>query len=359
MGFARVLLALAVFFYHTGWIGNVALLSPWKAIYAFFIISGFYMSFVLNQKYIGKRNSYLLYITNRLLRIYPLYWLLLILSILLSGVLFLLGKESYGIQSFMNFYSYLYSTNNLLLWLSIVYEVIRHISLIIHSGYFYTDPQVVFFSTLGMTWTLNHEILFYLLAPVLVRSKGILRYIKIFVVVFIAYLFFHYRWLDFRLTSYFFIHSLVYFILGYVSFLLFERFQLHKISVRLASVGTVILWAVIMCYLLLPLPHLQYKWMVIEDWIFYALIVCTLPFAFQFSNRFRWDRKIATLSYPIYMSHLLTNQVLISAGIVEPHTTKAIIYGLLFTFVFSVLIVIFFEHPIERLRQSRFTMRAA
>src|SRR5438093_7095325 len=84
MGMFRFLLALSVVIAHTKAIYGYELIGGYLSVNSFFIISGFYMAFILNEKYIGKNSSYRLFITNRFLRIYPIYWLTLISMIFLS-----------------------------------------------------------------------------------------------------------------------------------------------------------------------------------------------------------------------------------------------------------------------------------
>src|SRR5687767_10319648 len=87
MGIIRFLLAASVVLAHAGPISGFTLVDSDVAVKAFYIISGFYMALILNEKYIDSNNSYSLFITNRFLRIYPLYWIVLLLTILFSIIL--------------------------------------------------------------------------------------------------------------------------------------------------------------------------------------------------------------------------------------------------------------------------------
>ena len=53
------------------------------AVKIFFVISGFYMALILNEKYLLKTDSYKLFITNRILRLYPLYLITFIASLIM------------------------------------------------------------------------------------------------------------------------------------------------------------------------------------------------------------------------------------------------------------------------------------
>jgi len=77
MGTLRLLLALSVAYGHLA----VPLRFPTSdiAVQSFFVISGFYMALVLNEKY--GPGSYWLFISNRLLRLWPAYFVVLVLSL--------------------------------------------------------------------------------------------------------------------------------------------------------------------------------------------------------------------------------------------------------------------------------------
>ncbi len=77
MGTLRFILALSVAYGHLA----VPLSFPTAdvAVQSFFVISGFYMALVLNEKY--GAGSYWLFVSNRLLRLWPTYFVVLILSL--------------------------------------------------------------------------------------------------------------------------------------------------------------------------------------------------------------------------------------------------------------------------------------
>ena len=64
------------------------------AVELFFIISGFYMSLILNEKY-NTPDKILIFYKNRFLKLFPIYWTVLIFTITLFVVsYFLLEKGS-------------------------------------------------------------------------------------------------------------------------------------------------------------------------------------------------------------------------------------------------------------------------
>ena len=83
MGIIRFILASSVIALHCNSLLGLRLVGGDIAVQAFYIISGFYMALVLDGKYNATNwNGYKLFIGNRLLKLYPIYWLTLF------GVLF-------------------------------------------------------------------------------------------------------------------------------------------------------------------------------------------------------------------------------------------------------------------------------
>jgi peptidoglycan/LPS O-acetylase OafA/YrhL len=84
MGLLRFILAITVVLTHSTGILGLKFVGGHIAVQAFYIISGFYMTLILNEKYIGQNSSYKLFITNRLLRLFPIYWCILGLTLMLG-----------------------------------------------------------------------------------------------------------------------------------------------------------------------------------------------------------------------------------------------------------------------------------
>ena len=82
MGLLRLLLAAAVVAEHSTPIFGLSFTGGHLAVRLFFIISGFYMALILTTKYTADHpNRYWLFISNRFLRIYPCYYVVLFLSL--------------------------------------------------------------------------------------------------------------------------------------------------------------------------------------------------------------------------------------------------------------------------------------
>ena len=85
MGLIRLLLALAVVVGHSWQIRGLSFVTPSFAVSIFFAISGFYMALVLNSKYDVSLRGSRLFWSNRLLRLFPTYWIVFLLTLVVYG----------------------------------------------------------------------------------------------------------------------------------------------------------------------------------------------------------------------------------------------------------------------------------
>lgn len=106
MGVIRLLLAVSVVLAHTSSLFDFRFVGGKLAVELFYIISGFYMALVLTEKY-NMKNSYKLFITNRMLKLYPIYWVVAILTILLSiSIVISSGGNDWGsLQAYKDYSS--------------------------------------------------------------------------------------------------------------------------------------------------------------------------------------------------------------------------------------------------------------
>jgi len=86
MGTLRLLLAFAVVIGHSAPIPGLPLLGAGLAVKVFFVVSGLYMALILSEKYEAQPHGRWLFYSNRFLRIFPLYWVVLGLDMLVGGV---------------------------------------------------------------------------------------------------------------------------------------------------------------------------------------------------------------------------------------------------------------------------------
>src|SRR5690348_15786486 len=182
MGLLRIILAISIIIGHTSSLFGLFVPSI-VAVEAFFVISGFVIAYVLEEKYRGKKHSYRLFITNRLLKIYPAYWIILSLSALFSSIQFYLTSHfpfvfqfpyNYlapfmGYVSRMNLFTkiYFFFVNLFVLGQDTTMFFglnVKSGSLFPTSSFWKFEPQLHFFVLIPVAWVVALEMYFYFIA---------------------------------------------------------------------------------------------------------------------------------------------------------------------------------------------------
>lgn len=343
MGLIRVLLAVCVIIGHTATRGFYTIDGS-IAVEAFYIISGFYMSMILNEKYVGK-GSYKLFITNRFLRLYPIYYAVIILSLVF---IFCTGTWSMPNLSPLTIL-YLVFVNVLILFMDwvVFMGLNRAGDLYFTSSFLNTNPKVHTFLLVPQAWTLSIEIAFYLIAPFFLR-RGVKIIVAIILVSFlarvVAYRFGYnydpwtYRFLPFEFAFFF---------MGNISYRLYNCIKAKPFK-TIGYVALGLALATSMFYELVSLPR--------QKFIFLFLFAALVPFIFNLTKKWKWDAWIGDLSYPVYIVHFLIITLVTYFNIqLLNQTTTVIILSLAASVILNYII----SKPIEKYRQSRVKKRPA
>lgn len=356
MGIIRILLAVSVVLHHSSALFGFSFVGGIIAVQAFYIISGFYMSLILNEKYVGANSSYKLFITNRLLRLYPIYWVVLALTIFYSLYLFVSSGggnwgnfniyREYFEQMKLGSIAFLVFTN-LLLFLQ---DMVMFLGLDSNGGLFFTSnfressPPLHNFLFIPQAWTIGVEIAFYIIAPFLVKRKIAIIIPIILLCLGLRWVLFYRYHLDFDPWTYrFFPTELVFFLLGILSYRLYKKLQ----TVSLPKNCTKLIWLSLVgftvFYNFLPIPAKTYVYLI---GFFMAL-----PFVFILTKNWKTDTYIGELSYPIYIAHFFVLTIITALKIpVKEHL------GLLLTISTIILSIVLNElvsKRIEKIRQKR------
>lgn len=362
MGIFRFLLAISVVFAHCGSIYKIELVGGKLAVQAFYIISGFYMTMILNEKYIGLNNSYKLFISNRLLRLFPIYWAVLLGTLVTC---YWIGIKSEG-HTYLTFdsykkvefnyltFGYLLFTNlfilgqDLLLFMGINAETG---TLFFSKNYAATSPALHTFVFISPAWTLGLEILFYMIAPFIVKKR-----LKIIIITILSSLllrFFIYHYLGFKndpWTNRFFPTELIFFLFGYLSYKLYLKMKELTISKSKILFIFSILIIFTFSYQYLSLYKPFFSPFLFKELIYFLTVIVSIPFLFIFFKGNNLDNKIGELSYPIYISHILVATI---CGVL-PFTFLKNPMGIVLSTIFiSFLLNKLISDPIDRYRQSR------
>ena len=163
MGILRLMFALSVLIFHSGMLFNYNIANPRIAVFSFFIISGFYMALILDKKY-KSGNSKFLFWSNRALRIFPVYWITLtvLFIFILLKFYFHIGTEDNAITHYL---TYAPKTSPAEFYFNLLNFISRNITLIISVDYIRVNNSVPGYLLILQAWTLQVELLFYLVAP--------------------------------------------------------------------------------------------------------------------------------------------------------------------------------------------------
>lgn len=318
MGIIRFLLAISVVIHHCGPLfGMYYLIGGQIAVQSFFIISGFYMSLILNEKYIGVNNSYKLFITNRMIKLYPIYWTVLLGTLLACFAKYTMthGHDMAIISTYFsvkfNFFSFAYLTltnififgQDVVMFLGITPE---NGNLFFTTNFRETSPFLLFFLFIPQAWSLGCELVFYVIAPFILRNG--VKIVWAIILVSFALRLFIYNYLDFKVdpwTFRFFPTEIMFFLLGYISYRIYLIVQKKNISLSLNMLALTVIVLFILLYYFMPPTDIAYSPFPFKLIIYYICFVISVPVLFNFFKKNKWDNRIGELSYPIYISHYL------------------------------------------------------
>lgn len=359
MGLIRILLALSVIVGHLGGIYGFHLAPPPIAVELFFIISGFYMALILTEKY----SSYKLFITNRLLKIYPAYYFVLLVTIALSAVYFakthsyengLVGKVLSAKEKF---------SSGTIFWLSLPnFTIVGQDILfflktdaqnhILFATNFYQSPVILIrFLAVPQAWSISLELMFYFVAPFLVKLSTKVLGILIALCIILKIVLYT-SGLNFDPWTYrFFPAELLFFLLGIVAYRFYKSPAFASLEARLsasASNG---------CYIAILTILFFYSYLIGNHLLFamsILLFTFALPFIFSKFKKNRLDKKIGDFSYELYICHELVIYALMATLAKVSHYKNlnkllVIVASLVFAYIVSWLIT----QKIDRFRQAR------
>ena len=367
MGLLRFLLALSVVAAHAGPIFGLEFVGPQLAVQSFYIISGFYMSLVLNEKYIGANNSYRLFITNRLIRLYPIYFTVLILTILAFVAVGVVKKQPVTI-----FEHYQEIKTN---FFTLAYLVIAHLiifgqdaamflgitagsgNLFFTTDFMHSHPPVFSFLFIPQAWTLALELSFYAIAPFIVRKNYKLAVTIIILSALVRLYLYNVQHLDHDPWTYrFFPNEIMFFLLGYLSYqtyLKIKTINIHR-NISITIFAGMALFTCIFSFL----PSFQPAGspFSISEISYLAAVTIAIPFLFNFLKKNSLDNKIGELSYPLYICHYLISMM---CQVIPFEAFRKGWSVALIAIIFSWALTKGIADPVERFRQSRLKQRAA
>jgi len=359
MGSLRFLLALAVAGGHAAsFFGFTAawILPGSRAVQIFYIISGFLMAMILNRKYADTPHGNWIFYTNRVVKIFAPYVVILAVTVAIC----LLSKAATGNALLMESWfteagSLTFSTwaFGLLTNIFIIGQewsfllVYRAGALVFSLQAFSEPPTASQFIVIVPAWTLSIELLFYIIAPFILRRHFLL-------IAALACASHYFRFEAYHLGFYneatnyrFFPFELSLFLYGSICFRLGKL--LPSIDARWSLVITAV---TVITIVFLPRYFLEHQFQL------YAVVGVLLPVLFDFSRRNNWDRSLGELSYPLYLVHWPVVAFIASlVREIEPSSIGKIaafpIATVAISIAASVLINRYIVNPIDDWRQTR------
>lgn len=355
MGLLRVLLALAVLFEHTGGLDGYRMIGGQLAVQAFFVISGFYMGLVLNERYDRPALNRAFYLA-RAIRIYAVYFLFLAVYLAVFAVAHLKTGHSPFDLYLSDLISLPEKIGLALLNLTVIGQDLP-LWLKIEDGHlvwttqaFGSGPRDVFhFMAIPVAWSLSLELCFYLIAPFIARRRW--QQIAALFAASVAL----------RIGAA---------ILGHSADPFSYRFFPFELALFLAGVLAYKAWAANrarwagwgprMLALVVPAATLAYPWLLgsaLESEFFVParigyllLIAAALPAIHAWSCNSAIDRQIGELSYPVYLNQLVVLGVLAGWPRLAVSTTVRTLAVALASLALAWVVVRFIDRRIEAWR---------
>lgn len=358
MGIIRFLLAISVVLVHIGDEPSLEMVGGKLAVELFYIFSGFYMALILTEKYVGLK-MYKVFITNRMLKLYPIYWSVSLLVIAFS--LYMAYDTDWKVWGLLQYYRVFHSQmsiftllflciSNIIVffqdWIMFLGVNLVSGNMFFSSNFLDTYPRLHFFLLVPQAWTIGLELTFYLIVPFFARKHiGWLILIGVASVACKTML---------ALAGYnsdpwtyrFFFSELHLFILGMIAYRVYNMIRNRNFSKKVLQlifsfdILLILFCGVVRSYL-----------GVFTDTFYLIVFACSIPFLFYLCKRWTFDSKIGELSYPIYISHGFV--ILVLNYISNLQSVYQLYIVVVITILFSILLNYLILYPIDRYRQRR------
>jgi peptidoglycan/LPS O-acetylase OafA/YrhL len=287
MGVLRLALALAVVLYHLNIheLGGLGLMSGRAAVFAFFVISGFYMAMVLKTRYTKQHlgpGFIRVFYASRFLRLYPVYALVLLAFIAASAIVGIALPE--GLHP---------AGGSARAALSAAAGWASNVTLA-----FINLPSSTQQLIIGPAWSIGVELSFYAIAPFVLRSQW--QWQTVLGAVGVSLMFVPYG------THAPVLFGIHFFIMGAVAYRVYETLN----ATPAALWKTAVMCAAVALLIVLPIPRDVFVGKAVanaqnsaDGFVFAALVAVAVPYLQRYTANMALDGWIGRLSYPLYLVH--------------------------------------------------------
>ena len=305
MGLLRLWLAFTVLRFHTTAMGSGWMPNGQAAVEAFFVLSGFAMAMVLEEKYQGALRRFWI---QRFLKLWPAYIAALLLSLAFEIYLWNFRQAGAGVvQEFSggpspSFFSWvLIAFSNLSLIGQDLMILLglngqgRPVLALASSGASYS---AIHYMVIPQAWSLSIELIFYALAPWYVRlsSRSLVAIAGAGILLRLAFIAadgsgnaWAYRVAPIELPT---------FALGILSWRAYR-------AMDKAEAGPLAPWRSLAGWALMLLAPQVGGDMLLQSLALALATALALPWIFSASRRFSWDQSLGEWAYPLYLLHHL------------------------------------------------------
>jgi peptidoglycan/LPS O-acetylase OafA/YrhL len=359
MGALRLLLAVSVVLFHARGLFHYELVGGTVAVETFFMISGFVMALVLTTKYAPVQDRRLFY-TNRMLRIYAPYFAMVGVALAIATFAFFHA----GAGPFVAMRAAALTPGALLATVVTNITILGQDLFVFfgldHGALRWTGAaptlNVVVLQLIPPAWSISLELMFYALAPWLVRFSN-RALVAIVAASLCLRLLFWRAGLPSDPWSYrFFPSEICFFVAGMLACRLYQSAARRRSGVdQLLGIGLILaVFAYQPAADLLQQAGLSTEW---GRWSFYALAFAGMPALFAWTNRSALDRFLGDFSYPVYLAHW---PVMVLIDALNPRLAPDARAGAMLAVSLALAYVIaeWVEKPVDRRRQRRVAERA-
>jgi len=274
-----------------------------EAVQIFYMISGFLIALILRGKYANSANGNWIFYSNRAVKIFVPYLVVLGITLALSALFYIFTNNALSLNSFvqegsvMSLTTWLFAlfTNLFILGQDWAFFLIYRSGELMFSLKAYDPPTASQFTIIVPAWSLSIELAFYAIAPFILRRHFLAVATVALASSWLRFEAYGRGYYNFATELHFFPFELSLFLFGSLSYFWYDflnRRNLVHPALSACLTG-----------LLAALVALHPRWVDIKPYQFFVLVALLLPSLFDFATRHKWDRWMGDLSYPLYLVH--------------------------------------------------------